>query len=73
MICSSNKALLLTSDPPKTDPWNLDDMGSSLPSDKQKQRKTPQEFLGANSGLVNLDDLVKTDTTSKKGIIKSQG
>ena len=45
----------------------MDGMGSALQGDKQKQRKTPQEFLGANSNLVNLDDLVKTDTTSKKG------
>lgn len=53
---------------PKPDPWNLDGMGSALQADKQKHRKTPQEFLGANSSLVNLDDLVKTDTTSKKAM-----
>lgn len=53
---------------PKPDPWNMDGMGSALNADKQKQRKTPQEFLGANSNLVNLDDLVKTDTTSKKAM-----
>ena len=45
----------------------MDGMGSALTGDKQKQRKTPQEFLGANSNLVNLDNLVKTDTTSKQG------
>ena len=59
----------VTPDTSKTDPWNLDGMGSALPSDKQKHRKTPQEFLGANSNLVNLDDLVKTDNTSKKGTV----
>lgn len=53
---------------PKPDPWNMDGMGSALQADKQKQRKTPQEFLGANSKLVNLDDLVKTDTTSRKAM-----
>lgn len=51
---------------PKPDPWNMDGMGSALTGDKQKQRKTPQEFLGANSNLVNLDNLVKTDPTSKQ-------
>jgi len=41
-------------------------MQSSL-SEQPKRNKTPQEFLGANSGLVNLDELVKPDQTSKKG------
>lgn len=43
-------------------------MQQSLESSKQqeqKHRKTPQEFLGDNANLVNLDQLVTTST--KKG------
>lgn len=50
----------------KTDPWSMSGMDSSLP-EQPKRNKTPQEFLGANSNLVNLDELVKTDQNSKKG------
>lgn len=48
----------------KTDPWSLSDMATSLPGEQPKRTKTPQEFLGANSNLVNLDELVKP--TEKK-------
>lgn len=44
-----------------SDPWNLDNMNKSLPSEQQQQlkhRKTPQDFLGENANLVNLDQLV---------------
>lgn len=50
---------------PKKDPWNMDGMQQSLESSKQqeqKHRKTPQEFLGDNANLVNLDQLVTTST-----------
>lgn len=30
-------------------------------------RKTPQSFLGENSGLVNLDQLINTSATSTAG------
>lgn len=50
----------------RTDPWNMSGMESGLPKDQPKRNKTPQEFLGANSGLVNLDELVKVDQDSKK-------
>ena len=46
----------------------MDGMQQSLESSKQqeqKHRKTPQEFLGDNANLVNLDQLVTTST--KKG------
>ena len=41
-------------------------MTTSLPGEQPKRTKTPQEFLGANSSLVNLDELVKP-TEKKKG------
>lgn len=50
----------------KTDPWSMSGLEASL-ADQPKRNKTPQEFLGANSSLVNLDELVKPDQTSKKG------
>ena len=43
-------------------------MNNSLPSKQQQEqphRKTPQDFLGENANLVNLDQLVSNDTTSK--------
>ncbi|XP_074647899.1 epsin-2-like [Tubulanus polymorphus] len=40
---------------PQHDPFMLSDMAGSLPDDK---KKTPADFLGANSNLVNLDNLV---------------
>ncbi|XP_052767053.1 epsin-2-like isoform X1 [Mya arenaria] len=48
-----------------TDPWNMSGLQSAVP-EQPKRNKTPQEFLGANSGLVNLDELVKPDNKSKK-------
>lgn len=47
------------------DPWNLDGLQTSLPTTQQQQqkhRKTPQEFLGDNANLVNLDQLVTTNS-----------
>jgi len=49
-----------------TDPWNMSGLQSAMP-DQPKRNKTPQEFLGTHSGLVNLDELVKPDNNSKKG------
>ncbi|CAG2186368.1 EPN [Mytilus edulis] len=50
----------------KKDPWLMDGMQDTLPSlqqqEQQKHRKTPQEFLGDNASLVNLDQLVTTST-----------
>ncbi|XP_052070009.1 epsin-2-like isoform X2 [Mytilus californianus] len=50
----------------KKDPWLLDGMQDTLPTlqqqEQQKHRKTPQEFLGDNANLVNLDQLVTTST-----------
>ncbi|XP_076073064.1 epsin-2-like isoform X1 [Mytilus galloprovincialis] len=50
----------------KKDPWLMDGMQDTLPSlqqqEQQKHRKTPQEFLGDNANLVNLDQLVTTST-----------
>lgn len=46
------------------DPWALGDMQNNLPTTQQQQqkhRKTPQEFLGDNANLVNLDQLVATN------------
>ncbi|XP_060583004.1 epsin-2-like isoform X5 [Ruditapes philippinarum] len=48
------------------DPWNLSGMQSSIANEQPKRNKTPQEFLGTHSGLVNLDELVKSDQNSKK-------
>lgn len=50
----------------KTDPWSMSPLEASL-GEQPKRNKTPQEFLGANSNLVNLDELVKPDQTSKRG------
>ncbi|XP_053393478.1 epsin-1-like isoform X3 [Mercenaria mercenaria] len=49
-----------------TDPWNMSGMQSSIANEQPKRNKTPQEFLGTHSGLVNLDELVKSDQKSKK-------
>ncbi|XP_064594736.1 LOW QUALITY PROTEIN: epsin-2-like [Liolophura sinensis] len=38
------------------DPWNMSSVDQALGANARK--KSPQEFLGANAGLVNLDDLV---------------
>lgn len=38
------------------DPWNMSSVDQALGANTRK--KSPQEFLGANAGLVNLDDLV---------------
>ncbi|KAK3091727.1 hypothetical protein FSP39_022206 [Pinctada imbricata] len=56
------------SDGGSSDPWNMDGMNKNLPSTQQQQqphRKTPQDFLGENANLVNLDQLVSKDTTTK--------
>lgn len=52
-----------------SDPWNLDNMNKSLPSEQQQQlkhRKTPQDFLGENANLVNLDQLVTKNESAGK-------
>lgn len=46
----------------------LDDIDPLAASKNNSTRKTPQSFLGENSGLVNLDQLIKTSNpTSTTG------
>jgi hypothetical protein len=40
------------------DPFDLTLLGDSLENKQQQQKKTPHSFLGENSALVNLDNLV---------------
>ncbi|XP_024889976.1 epsin-2 isoform X4 [Temnothorax curvispinosus] len=40
------------------DPFDLSGMGENLPASTGAVKKTPQSFLGENSALVNLDNLV---------------
>ncbi|XP_077257164.1 epsin homolog lqf isoform X6 [Temnothorax americanus] len=40
------------------DPFDLSDMVENLPASTGAVKKTPQSFLGENSALVNLDNLV---------------
>ncbi|XP_060521247.1 epsin-2 isoform X2 [Cylas formicarius] len=52
-----------------SDPFELNLLGESLPSagpspSSGAQKKTPQSFLGENSALVNLDNLVTTSKPS---------
>ncbi|XP_076170470.1 epsin homolog lqf isoform X6 [Ptiloglossa arizonensis] len=44
------------------DPFDLGSMNENLPSSTGAIKKTPQSFLGENSALVNLDNLVSTST-----------
>ncbi|KAG7211958.1 hypothetical protein KM043_011165 [Ampulex compressa] len=43
-----------------SDPFDLGDIGETLPASSGAVKKTPQSFLGENSALVNLDNLVST-------------
>lgn len=43
-----------------SDPFDLGGLGESLPQSSGAIKKTPQSFLGENSALVNLDNLVNT-------------
>lgn len=45
----------------------LDDIDPLAASKNNSTRKTPQSFLGENSGLVNLDQLIKTSNPSTTG------
>lgn len=50
-------------------------MNKSLPSEQQQQlkhRKTPQDFLGENANLVNLDQLVTKKESAGKELINQQ-
>ncbi|XP_021925759.1 epsin-1 isoform X2 [Zootermopsis nevadensis] len=40
------------------DPFDMSLLGDSLENKQQPQKKTPHSFLGENSALVNLDNLV---------------
>lgn len=40
------------------DPFDLGGMAENLPASTGAVKKTPQSFLGENSALVNLDNLV---------------
>ncbi|XP_060063337.1 epsin-2-like [Ylistrum balloti] len=56
-------------EPKKEDTWNMGGMSDGLTNvqqQQQKHRKTPQEFLGDNASLVNLDQLVATENTQAK-------
>ncbi|XP_069122939.1 epsin-2-like isoform X2 [Argopecten irradians] len=56
-------------EPKKEDAWNMSGMSDGLTNvqqQQQKHRKTPQEFLGDNASLVNLDQLVATENTQAK-------
>lgn len=44
----------------------LDDI-DPLGSTKNSAKKTPQSFLGENSALVNLDQLIKTTVPANNG------
>nr|CAD7263084.1 unnamed protein product [Timema shepardi] len=58
------------------DPFDLNMLGDSLTDEKQSNlKKTPQSFLGENSALVNLDNLVTvsakpTSTTPVPGFVE---
>ncbi|XP_033754489.1 epsin-2-like isoform X1 [Pecten maximus] len=56
-------------EPKKEDAWNMGGMNDGLTNvqqQQQKHRKTPQEFLGDNASLVNLDQLVASENTQAK-------
>ncbi|XP_062575834.1 epsin-2-like isoform X1 [Saccostrea cucullata] len=58
------------------DPWSMGNMEQSLPTEQQQQqkhRKTPQDFLGENANLVNLDQLVTKDESAEKNPFASGG
>ncbi|XP_012532135.1 epsin-2 isoform X5 [Monomorium pharaonis] len=44
------------------DPFDLGGIAESLPASTGAVKKTPQSFLGENSALVNLDNLVSAST-----------
>ncbi|OAD57218.1 Epsin-2 [Eufriesea mexicana] len=44
------------------DPFELGSIAETLPTSTGAVKKTPQSFLGENSALVNLDNLVSTST-----------
>nr|XP_034188603.1 epsin-2 isoform X1 [Osmia lignaria]XP_034188613.1 epsin-2 isoform X1 [Osmia lignaria]XP_034188621.1 epsin-2 isoform X1 [Osmia lignaria] len=44
------------------DPFDLGSIADNLPTSTGAVKKTPQSFLGENSALVNLDNLVSTST-----------
>lgn len=44
------------------DPFDLGGIGDNLPVGSGAVKKTPQSFLGENSALVNLDNLVSAST-----------
>lgn len=45
---------------PSPDPFYLGGLSDNLPASTGAIKKTPQSFLGENSALVNLDNLVST-------------
>ena len=61
-------------DTSSSDPWDLNNMNKSLPAEQQRQqkdRKTPQDFLGENANLVNLDQLVTKSESAGTPIFSS--
>lgn len=52
---------------PSGDLWDMNGINDALPDKQQQQlkhRKTPQDFLGENAALVNLDQLVPKNTNT---------
>lgn len=63
--------------PATADPWGMDTVKTSLPAQhtggsdsgmKTRNLKTPEHFLGENSALVNLDNLMGPPKTSIAGV-----
>lgn len=51
----------------QSDAFDLTGMNQGLPPTQQQQlnhRKTPEQFLGDNAGLVNLDQLVTNKSST---------
>ena len=66
--------IFFIADTSSSDPWDLNNMNKSLPAEQQRQqkdRKTPQDFLGENANLVNLDQLVTKSESAGTPIFSS--
>ncbi|KAK6170541.1 hypothetical protein SNE40_018913 [Patella caerulea] len=55
------------------DLWDLTGMNSSIDQATTNARKTPQDFLGANAALVNLDELVAKNPPKGNNPFASSG
>lgn len=54
----ADASILHTGGAVSPDPFDMSLLGDSLENKQQPQKKTPHSFLGENSALVNLDNLV---------------